>query len=195
MDLVARAQAVLLKPKEEWVKIKGEPTPIPQLFQSYAMILAAIPAAAQFIGYGMVGIRLPFNGMFRLGLGSSLVRAVLAYVFSLVSVYALGFVINALAPSFQSKQNPENAMKLAVYCMTPMWVAGVLYLIPVLAVLALLAGLYGLYVLYLGFDTPLMETPKEKVMAYFVVSVVVVIVLTAVLGLVLGSIVALGPRI
>jgi hypothetical protein len=195
MDLLSRVRAILLKPKEEWGKIKGEQTPVSQLFQSYALILAAIPAACQFIGYGLVGVRLPYYGAFRLGIGSSLGRAVLAYVFSLLSVYVFGFVINALAPSFQSKQNPGNAMKLAVYCMTPMWVAGVLYLIPVLGVLALLAGLYGLYILYLGFDTPLMETPKEKVMAYFVVSVVVVIVLTAVLGLVLGAIVAIGPRI
>ena len=194
MDLVSRVQAILLKPKEEWVKIKEEQTPVPQLFKTYVLILAAIPAVFQFIGYGLVGIRHPFYGMFRLDLGSSLVRAVLAYVFSLVSVYFFGFVINALAPSFQSKLNPENAMKLAVYCMTPMWVAGVLYLIPVLSILALLAGLYGLYILYLGFDTPLMDTPKEKVMAYFVVSIVVVIVLTVIVSVVLGAIFALGPR-
>lgn len=194
MDLVSRVQAICLKPKEEWVKIKEEQTPIPQLFMSYAVVLAAIPAAAQFIGYGLVGFQVPFYGMFRLGIGSSLARAILAYIFSLVSVYFFGFVINALAPTFQSKQNPENAMKLAVYCMTPMWVAGVLYLIPVLGVLALLAGLYGLYILYLGFATPLMDTPKEKVMGYFVVSLVVVIVIMGIVGLILGAIIALGPR-
>ncbi len=195
MDLVSRVQAICLKPKEEWVKIKEEPTPIPQLFMSYAVVLAAIPAVFQFIGYGLVGVRIPFYGMFRLGIGSALGRAILAYVFSLATVYVFGFVINALAPTFQSKQNPENAMKLAVYCMTPMWVAGVLYLIPALGILALLAGLYGLYILYLGFANPLMDTPQDKVMPYFIVSLIVVIVLIAVVGLILGAIIAVGPRI
>jgi hypothetical protein len=59
--------------------------------------------------------------------------------------------------------------------MTPGWVAGVLYIIPGLWVLGVLASLYGLYILYLGFDTPLMETPKDKVGSYFVTSVLVVV--------------------
>ena len=41
----------------------------------------------------------------------------------------------------------------------------------------MLAGFYGLYVLYLGFQTPMMDTPKDKVIGYLVVSIVVVIVL------------------
>jgi hypothetical protein len=193
MELVARAQAIILKPKEEWVKIKGESTSIAQLFTSYAVILAAIPAVAQFIGFGLIGMRIPFYGMFRFGLGTSLVRAVVFYVFSLVSVYLFGFIINALAPSFGSTANPANAMKLAVYSMTPAWVAGVLYIIPALGILVLLASLYGLYILYLGFATPLMETPKEKVMTYLVVSIVVVIVLSFVVNLIIGAIFIFRP--
>ncbi len=47
MDLVQRVQAIILKPKEEWVKIKSEQMTVNQLFMSYAVILAAIPAVAQ----------------------------------------------------------------------------------------------------------------------------------------------------
>jgi hypothetical protein len=84
-------------------------------------------------------------------------------------------------------------MKLAVYSMTPAWVAGVLYIIPALGILVLLASLYGLYILYLGFATPLMETPKEKVMTYLVVSIVVVIVLSFVVNLIIGAIFIFRP--
>jgi len=193
MDLVSRAQAIILKPKDEWVKIKGESTTIAQLFTSYAVLLAAIPAIAQFIGFGLIGMRIPFYGMFRFGLGTSLVRAIVFYVFSLISVYVFGFVINALAPSFGSTQNPTNAMKLAVYSMTPMWVAGILYIVPALGILVILASLYGLYILYLGFATPMMETPKDKVMIYLVVSIVVVIVLSFVVNLIIGAIFIFRP--
>jgi hypothetical protein len=184
MNLVARVQAILLKPKEEWVKIKDEPTTVQQLFIPYAVILAAIPAVAQFLGMAFF-VRIPFRG------GTLMTRALLyaifSYLLSLVVVYALGFIINALAPNFSSTQSLPLAMKLAVYSMTPVWIMGIFSLIPALSVLGILGSLYGLYLLYLGFATPLMGTPKEKVTGYFVVSVVVVIVLMAVVGIILGA--------
>lgn len=192
MDLVARAQAIILKPKEEWGKIKAESTTIAQLFTSYAILLAAIPAIAQFIGHGLVGRKIPFAGWVRYSIGSALFEAILYYVFTLVSVYVFGIVINALAPSFGSKQSPINAMKLAVFSMTPMWIGGIFYIIPLLGVLAWLASLYGLYILYLGFDNPLMDTPKEKVVGYLLVSIVVIVVLSMVVFLVLGAIFTVG---
>lgn len=192
MDLVARVQAIALKPKEEWAKIKAETTTVQKLFTSCAMILAAIPAVAQFIGYGLIGRRYPFVGLVRMGLGTSLLRAVFSYVFSLVTVYVFALIIKALAPTFSSAPNQLNAMKLAVYSMIPAWVAGVLYIVPFLEWLVILASLYGLYVLYLGFAAPMLDTPKEKVMGYLVVSIVVVIVLSVVVAMILGAIFTVG---
>ncbi|UCC38313.1 MAG: YIP1 family protein [Candidatus Aminicenantes bacterium] len=192
MDVVARVQRILLRPKEEWLKIKEETFPISELFTSYVLILAAIPAAAQFIGYGIIGYRVPFLGWHRLGIGTSLFRAVLAYVFSLVAVFVLGIVINALAPSFSSTQNSDNAMKLAVYSMTPAWVAGGLHVFYFLSPLVILGSLYGIYILYLGLMTPLMNTPKEKVASYLIVSFVIAVVVIAVLGVILNAIFTVG---
>ena len=192
MNLMARAQGICLKPKEEWVKIQGESTPVKTLFLQYVIPLAAIPAAAQFIGYGLIGVRVPFFGNLRLPFGTAIVRALLTFVLTAAAAYVAGLIINALAPSFASKQNMEAAMKLAVYALTPSWIAGVLYIIPALSILVGLAGLYGLYILYLGFQAPMMETPKEKVMSYFLVSLVVMVVLWLVIGLIIGSVFALG---
>ena len=192
MDLVARVQAIILKPKEEWSKIKTETTTVSGLFTSYAMILAAIPAVAQFIGYGLIGRRYPFIGWVRMGVGTSLLRAVFYYVFSLATVYAFGLIINALAPTFSSPSNQINAMKLAVFSMTPVWVAGVLYIVPFLELLVILAGFYGFYVLYLGFTAPVMETPKEKIIGYLAVGILVSIVLFVIVGLILGAIFTVG---
>lgn len=192
MDLVSRAQAIILKPKEEWVKIKGEPTPVTQLFTSYAAVLALIPAIAQFIGYALIGTRVLTFGVIRMNIGSALLRTVLYYIFALASVYVFGLVINALAPSFGSKQSAENAMKLAVYSMTPAWVGGIFYTIPALWILATLASLYGIYILYLGFATPMMDTAKDKVVGYLAVSFIVMIVLTVVVGLILSALFVVG---
>lgn len=192
MDLVARVQGILLKPKEEWVKIKQESVSVSQIFTSYVVILAAIPAVAQFIHLALIGRKVPFIGWYRYGIGRGFLYAILFYVFTLVSVYVFGVIINALAPTFASKQDMTNAMKLAAYSMTPAWVAGVLYIIPYLGILVALASLYGIYILYLGFVTPLMDTPKDKVVIYLVVSIVVVAVLMVVVSIILGAVFAVG---
>lgn len=185
MDLVKRAQGIILKPQEEWAKIKDEPTTVPQLFTQYAVILAAIPAVAMFIGWALIGFKVPFSGVSWTGRG--LMYAISSYILGLVSVYVFGFVINALAPNFASTQNLTAAMKLAVFSMTPAWVAGIFHLIPALSILVAIASLYGIYVLYLGFSHPLMGTPKEKVVTYLVVSAVVMIVLMFVVSAILGA--------
>ncbi len=187
MDVVARAQSIVLKPKEEWVKIKAETTTIRDLLVSYAAILAAIPAIAHFIGMGLIGRRIPVLGWYRLGVGTAILYAVMAYIFSLAAVAILGFVLNALAPTFSSTPKLEQAMKIAVYSYTPAWIAGVLYIIPALSPLVIIASLYGLYLIYLGLATPLMETPKEKVIGYFIVSIVVAFVISVVFSLLLGT--------
>jgi hypothetical protein len=183
MDIVSqRVQSILLKPKEEWAKIKAEPTTIAEIFTSYVMILAAIPAVFQFLGNLLVGRRLPLVGVFRWPIGRALGYAVVSYVLALVAVYVFALIINELAPTFASTKNMTNAVKLSVYSMTPGWLAGVLYIVPGLWALSVVASLYGLYLLYLGFDTPMMETPKDKIPGYMALSVVVVVVLYVVLS-------------
>lgn len=192
MDIVSRVQHLVLKPKEEWEKIKEEKTTIAELFTSYAMILLAIPAVAQFIGWSIIGRRIPFVGWYRVGIGTGFLRAILFYVLTLVSVYVFGIIINALAPTFGSKSDATAAMKLAVYSMTPAWVAGVLYIIPLLEILVILASLYGIYILYLGFVCPMMDTPKDKVMTYMIVSIIVAVIVWVVVAVILGAIFAVG---
>lgn len=192
MDIVARVQGILLKPKDEWVKIKGESLPISALFTSYAVLLAAIPAVCQFIGLSLIGRNIPWRGLIRYGFGRTLFYSIFFYGLSLVSVYALGIIINALAPTFSSKQNQENAMKIAVFSMTPAWIAGVCYLIPFLGWLAFFGSLYGIYLFYLGFTSSLMETPPDKVIGYVVVSIVAAVILTAIVSIVLSAVFLVG---
>ncbi len=192
MELVPRIKGILINPKEEWAKIKEESATTADLFTGYAMILAAIPAVAQLIGRAVIGYNIPFVGWVRSGIGSALLYAVVYYIFSLAVVFVLGIIINALATAFGSQQNAVNAMKLAVFSFTPAWVAGVLYIIPPLSILAALASIYGLYLLYLGFNLPMMETPKDKVLPYLIVTILVAIVLTVITGAVLGTIFTVG---
>jgi len=190
MDLVSRVKAILLKPNDTWLEIKNEPATVKDLFTSYAAILAAIPPIASFIGFSLIGMSvLGFH--YRMPLGSGLGHLIVSYVFSLVGIYLVGMIIDALAPSFGSSKNQLNAMKVAVYSWTPGWVAGIFLIIPSLAPLSMLAALYGLYLFYVGLPI-LMETPKDKAIGYVIVTILVSIVVSILVGTISGALFGVG---
>jgi hypothetical protein len=161
------------------------------LIKGYAAPLAAIPAVCSFIGMTVVGIPIPLVGTVRSGVGQALSNAVVSWVFGLIGVYVAALIIEKLAPTFQSSGNTAQALKLVAYASTPMWVAGVLQLIPALAVVMIIAGLYGIYLFYLGLP-PVMRTPPEKVIPYMLVAAVIMIVLSLVVGIVTSAITGVG---
>ncbi|MCK7489027.1 MAG: hypothetical protein MZU79_01345 [Anaerotruncus sp.] len=129
MNLVARVQAILLKPKEGVGQDQGRiDHRCPRdLFMSYRDPLGAISAIAKFIGYGLIGFHpflRPVGSTFP---GDVLIRAILSYVLRRGVPLSGRICRQRPGPNFGSKQNLENAMKLVVYAMTPMWVDGIFY--------------------------------------------------------------------
>ena len=185
MNIVERAKAIILKPKETWEIIKAEQTTVRELFTSYAAVLAVIPAAATFIGFSLVGYSLPV-GHYRVPVLSGLVHAILQYVLTLVGAYAVAFIIDALAPKFDSRKDLTAAAKLAVFAATPAWVGGALAILPALSPLILIASLYSLYLFYIGLPV-MMETPKEKTLVYFIVVIIASIIVSVIIGAFSGS--------
>jgi hypothetical protein len=174
MDIVKRIEGILLRPQEEWLRIKSEPTTTARLFRSYILLLAAIPAVFQLLERVLIE-KLPMVGHWPVG--RALISAVVSYVLDLATIYVFALVIDELAPTFASVKNMTGALKLAAYSMTPVWLAGVFSIIPRFWAPGIIAGLYGFFLLYLGFDAPLMETPKKRVFGYVALAVVVIIVL------------------
>jgi hypothetical protein len=180
MDIVPRVKSLLLKPKETWLEIKNEPGEVKELFTAYAALLAAIPAIASFLGFSLVGMSL-LGIHYRMPFFSGIGRLIVSYVCSLLGLYVVGLIIDALAPSFGSRKNQLQAMKVAVYSWTPAWVAGVLLILPSLAPLSMLVSLYSLYLFYLGLPI-LMETPPDKVIGYVIVTILVSLLVSLVIG-------------
>ena len=189
MDLVTRAKNICLSPATEWAVIEGEQATTGELLGGYAAPLAAIGAVAGFIGQTIIGVSLPFAGTYRYPFGTALVAAVLGFVMALVSCFVLGLIIDALAPTFNGQKNQVQALKVAVYSNTPLWIAGALNIIPLLGVLSILAALYGIYLLYLGIPR-LMKSPQDKAIPYTVVVMIVAIVMFVVIGAFMALLVA-----
>ena len=118
MNLNERVKGILLKPMQEWQTISGEATTIQELYTSYIVILAAIGPVASIIGMSIVGIQLPFGGSYRVPITTSIGSAVVHYVLTLVGVYVLALIIDALAPTFSAEKNMNQAFKVAAYSST-----------------------------------------------------------------------------
>jgi len=162
-------------PKEEWTTIAGETTTILDLYITYIVILAAIEPVASIIGMSIVGIRLPFVGSLQVPIATAVASAFVHYILTLVGVYILALIIDALAPTFSGERNISQAFKVATYIYTPIWIIGVIAIIPTLGILGIL-GLYGLYLLYLGLPI-LMKSPQEKSSVYIIVVIIAAIVI------------------
>jgi Yip1 domain len=184
MNLVDRVKRILLSPRTEWEVIDAEQTTPAALYTGYIAPLAAIGPIAQLIGFSVFGIPLPLRGTYRVPFGSALTGAIISYVLSLVVIYLLALIIDALAPTFSGQRNQIQALKVAAYSSTAAWVAGIFALIPWLGFLGIV-GLYSLYLLYLGLPV-LMKAPREKAVPYTAVVILAAIVLFVVVGMIAG---------
>src|SRR5262245_37457455 len=189
MSIVDRIKNICLTPNTEWPVIANEADSTGNLIAGYVAPLAAISALAGFIGVSLVGTSTFFAGTYRLSIFAGLALAIWTFIGAIIGVVLVGFIINALAPTFGGQQDSARAMKVAVYSFTPAWVAGVLRIVPALGILAVLGAFYGFYLLYLGLPA-LMKSPKEKAAGYTVVTIVAAIVVYVVVGAVGGLMVA-----
>ncbi|MCW7537283.1 YIP1 family protein [Aquabacterium sp. A7-Y] len=186
MNVVNRARNLLFSSNTEWPVIAGENHSIGTIYARYLALLAAIPAIATFIGMAVVGVgffgvsvRLPFFG--------SLVQALVSYGLSLVMVFVLGLVINALAPTFGGQKDALQAFKAAAYSMTASMVLGIGGVFPMLgALLGLIGAVWSIWLLYRGLPV-LMKVAQDKAVGY----TAAVVVCAIVLGLLVGALAAL----
>ena len=185
MNLVQRVQDILLKPKTTWPEIEAEAGDVKSVYTNYLVFLAAIPAVATFLGLSVFGMSF-LGATIRVPFLSGLVNLVVGFVLSLVMVYVLALIANALAPTFKGEKNLLNAVKLVAYGATAGMVGGIFNLLPMLSMLGLLAGLYSVYLIYVGIPV-MMKAPEEKALGY----TAVLLVCGIVAGMIMGAVSAM----
>src|SRR5262252_2099125 len=181
MSLMERAKNILLQTKTEWPVIEAEQSTTGSLYTGYIIPLAAIPAVASVIGWSVFGLQVPLVGAIRYPISIGIRNAIVVYALSLVSVFVLALIIDALAPTFGGQKNPIQALKTSAYSYTAVWVGGIFNLIPSIALLGLLAALYSCYLLFAGLPV-LMKAPEDKAAGYAAVVIIVAIVLYFIVG-------------
>ena len=187
MDLKTRAINMITKPAAEWRVVASERQTVESLIKGYAAPLSAIPIVCSFIGVTLLVSVLPFMGGYSRGVVSGVIGGVVQWILGLVGIVVCAIVIEMLAPKFNSTPNRVQALKMVVFASTPLWLAGVFNLIPVLSLLILIALAYSIYVFYLGLP-PVMNTPQQQVVPYMAISVLVMFFIAMVLGMISGMV-------
>jgi hypothetical protein len=180
-SLQTRVVNILKDPKSEWPVIAAESTDIGRLYREYIIPLSAIPAVAGFIGSMWLA------SLVHVSLMWALCVAIVSYVLGLVGMYIDAVIIEWLAPKFKSSGTRVDALKVVAYSMTPVWIAGILQLVPLLGLLAIFAALYAIYLCYLGLP-PVMKTPQDQVVIFMIVAAVVIIVVHVVFAAIVTSV-------
>ena len=137
----------------------------------------------------VIGVSMPIVGTIRTPFWRGAGQLVIGYVLGLAVIYLVAMIVDALAPTFSGEKNPIQALKLVIYSSTPVWIAGVLSLIPMLGVLSILVALYGLYLLYIGLPV-LMKNPRTIIgphRTYRQKGIVAAIIVSVVIGALAGG--------
>lgn len=183
MNPVTRVSNILLQPKSEWPVIVDERTDVATLYLRYVLVLAALPALANFVSTAFVGTL----AAGRLSTGVAFQAALIGYVLSLGVVFVMGLVADALAPRFGGRRALDQALKLVAYALTASWVAGVFTFLPVVSwLITLLAGLYSLYLFHLGAPL-LMKVPERAAIGYTVAIFAIGVVIAFLIGTLIAA--------
>ena len=172
--IVARVIGMLAQPRRTWAAVDKETTTTGALYLRYIAPLAGLAALARLIGVAFVG----FPVIARPPFWQVLVWAVLYFVFELLAVDIIAYVIDWLGPRLgcpECEGLPRHiqALKVAAYARTPLWIAGLALIIPALQLVATTIGaLYSIYLLWLGIPE-LMKAPKHRIPVYALSTVVV----------------------
>lgn len=187
MDLIDRARNLFVAPKAEWEAIAVDATPTAKLITGYVLPLAVYAAVAGFVGSVVVGTPLNPGGVYRASVGSGLAIAILQVGSAVAGVFVLGFIIDALAAHFGAHKGFDQAVKVAAYAQTPVWVLSVFGIIPWIGRwLMLFAVAFAIYQLFLGLPR-VMRVPPDKAASYTGVVLILAFAAAMILSVVVGT--------
>jgi len=183
---------VLYDPKHEWQDIRKEHYSMMHCFLSQISILAAIPALALFIGTTQIGWSIAGGEFVKLTMGSAFMAAVAFYAAMWVAVGFIAYVIHWMEKTYGGNVTIDECMVLTTFTATPMFLAGIAGLYPVLwlnVLVGLAAVCYTVYLLFTGVPE-IMQIPEDR--AFFFSASILTVGLCVLVGLLAVTVILWG---
>ncbi|MDX1303692.1 Yip1 family protein [Photobacterium sp.] len=183
-------------PKQEWRSIDKEHDGINSSL-SHILLIALLPPIFAFISSVFIGWKIGAGDPIYLTQSSALGMSIAMYFALVGGVFALAYVSYWMSQTFGSTPTYTQALELAAYTATPLFMSSIAALYPHLWFL-MIAGLigvaYSVYLLYTGVPI-LMHIPEERGFIY--ASSIVTSGLVLLVAILAGSVIlwnlGLGP--
>jgi len=154
-------------PKDEWQTIEKRHESLSYSLM-HILTISLIPAICGYYAAAHIGWTIGVGNPIKISTSSASIMAVSMYFALVTGVFALAYLIQWMAKTFDSKPSFVQALELAAYTSTPLLMVGVTALFPVLwfvALAGLVAIAYSVYLLYSGIPI-MMNIPEEKGFIY-----------------------------
>jgi hypothetical protein len=185
--VVARAVGLITHPQREWAAIAAEGEGALAVLLRYVVPLAAIPAIAWEIGVAVFGLDAFQAGPSgAAGMRSPIIGAVTTFLGSILCVACLAVALYMTARVHDARRSWSGAWATAAYGATPVWLAGVLLVQPVLILGVLVATLHACYLWFVGVQAVLGVRPSAAAECV-AIALVIGTVLTMLAGGLLGG--------
>jgi len=154
-------------PRDEWQTIEKLHESL-MYSMMHILIVALIPAICGYYAAAHIGWTIGVGDPIKINQSSAQLMSIAMYCALVLGVFALAYLIQWMAKTFDSNPNFIQSLELAAYTATPMLMVGVAALFPVLwfvALAGLTATAYSVYLLYSGVPI-MMNIPEEKGFIY-----------------------------
>ena len=183
-NLADRVKNILRQPKLEWPVIFSEQPNMMKILFGYVIILALIPTIAALLGYGFIGNIIKGNTYY--SWSTAIETGIIQFLSAIIGVFLTAWIVDALAPSFESEKNFGRSFQLVAYSYTPGWITGIILLFPSLSFVMTIAMLYSFYLLFTGLPV-LKHTPQDKVAGYVIITIICIILISIIVAAVLAA--------
>lgn len=181
MDLIEffqRAKNFITSPVEEWQVIQEEQANRSEVVRNYLLLFVLLLAVTTFLGIFL------FRNYVTVSIMA--LSAVVSALGAFLSVYISAYVINELAPKFDSKRDFASTFKLVTYSYTAIFIAHSIASLLLPLFFIVIFGLYSIYILWMGLEY-MMETPRENRLIFGIICSLIILVVYVLLNAGLGA--------
>src|SRR5438552_10503033 len=149
--MASRARSVLFEPRTTFREVESEFTKPGAIWGKYILPLAAIGPIAGAIGRLVFGQRIALTTLTSsVSISDAITWAIISYLLALAAVFVLTQVNSLLAPGFGGQKNDVQALKVAAYASTHVWLAGAFSVYARLVLVGVIVAAYSVFLLYVG---------------------------------------------
>ena len=183
---------LLYHPREEWGSIKKEDHSIGHIYLTHILFLAAIPPFALLVGTTQFGWSITGNKFYMLSMESAVPIAIAFYFALIVGMFFMAYCTYWMEKNFGAEASLERCLLFTTFTATPMFLSGLIGLVPILwlnVFVVMGAVAYTVYLLYSGVPI-FMNIPEER--GFIFASSILTVGLCALVGFMVITVIMWG---